>query len=180
MLWDGPSDEETCISRSTYEPPSPDYCPSPSFNWPNSPPVYCPNSPPVYSPPSPVYSPPSTPDYDYAPIFDNEFPLTSFPYDEPAKSYYRVDDELFGKVGLHCYNLQNRTNLEFFCLDDEEYPRLVKFYARDPTREFSIYEFSIGEFLTRVVESVKLRCTETGTGTGIGYRNGDGKRQSKN
>ncbi|XP_010413035.1 PREDICTED: uncharacterized protein LOC104699427 [Camelina sativa] len=49
MLWDGPSDEEeTCISRSTYEPPSPDYCPSPSFNWPNSPPSpdYFPSSPP--------------------------------------------------------------------------------------------------------------------------------------
>ncbi|XP_010512880.1 PREDICTED: UPF0725 protein At4g29550-like [Camelina sativa] len=152
LLDDEPSDVETCISRSTYEPPSPDYCPSPSFNWPNSPPSYCPSSP-VYCPSSPVNWP-SPP--DYAPILDNnESPYTSFPYDEPVKSYYRQDDGLFGKVGLHCYNLQNRTNLEYFCLDDKEYPPLVKFYARDPTREFSIYEFSICEFFTRVVESAK-------------------------
>ncbi|XP_019100606.1 PREDICTED: uncharacterized protein LOC104782904 isoform X1 [Camelina sativa] len=66
--------------------------------------------------------------------------------------------DLLGKVGLHCYNLQNRTNLEFFCTDEAYVAGIL--YATDPTREYSTFKF-----ITREVQSkgglsfITTQCT---------------------
>ncbi|EOA27340.1 hypothetical protein CARUB_v10023456mg [Capsella rubella] len=116
----------------------------------------------LFSPPSEETHLPLSPSTDDQPDYDNfseslldmdEPPYEwGFGYEPPTPTAYvpmpSGDERMFGKVGLHCYNLQNRTNLKFFCHDDDElFYELVKFYATDPTRWYSTFEF-----ITRVVE----------------------------